>query len=184
VFWIACWFFRLELRISTGADLVLNLFLFLSIFLPVYPLVKSVVWREYQLIISNTAFLMIKIQLVMIYLLSGVDKLFSSSWRDGSAMYSILNLEFYTRYFLMGNLNEVLSLILAWLTILFELSFPVFIWFEKFRKTFLIFGLLFHAVIIFLLTIPDFGIVMLIGYVPFCAKWKASDDYENKLILS
>ncbi len=167
IFWLSISLSRLILPVTNGSDLVLNLFLLISIFLPAIPVMKSSSLQGWQKVSSNFAFLLCRVQLALIYLLSGYDKLMSEAWRSGDALYSIVNLEYYINPRVLIPDGESFYLITAWVTILFELGFALFIWVKLFRWTFLIAGILFHLGIIFLLSLPDFGILMILAYSIF-----------------
>jgi len=182
IFWFSFSLSRLAFPIANGSDYVLNLFLFLSIFLAVVPAGKSDSLRNVQHVISNFAFLISKIQLSLIYVLSGFDKITSHAWRSGDAVYSIINLE----YFINPNLpipdNQTLYRVLAWSIILIELTFPLLIWFTRFRTYALVAGIFFHVGIIFVLSLPDFGIVMILTYCLFIPFEKMRN--QSKTIIS
>lgn len=167
IFWFSFSLSRLAFPFSNGSDYVLNLFLFLSIFLSTTPGFRSESLANKQLLISNFVFLICKIQLCLIYLLSGFDKITSTAWRSGDAIYSIVNLEFFINPNLSIPVNEKLFIVLAWVIILFELSFPVLVWFKQMRKYALAAGIIFHLNIIFVLSIPDFGLLMILLYSLF-----------------
>ncbi|HEU5289929.1 MAG TPA: HTTM domain-containing protein [Cyclobacteriaceae bacterium] len=151
--------------IANGSDLVLNLFLFLSFFLTARPGIKR--FQQEQLVIQNFAFLVCVIQVVVIYLISGLDKLTSQAWRSGDAIFSIVNLEFFFNPLISVSLSETTCLLIAWIVILFELSFAILIWFKKTQDFLLAFGVLFHIGIAILLSLPDFGILMILLYSLF-----------------
>ncbi len=117
--------------------------------------------------ISNFVLLLCRIQLALIYLLSGFNKLTSEAWRSGDAIYSIANLEYLNNPALSFHFNESMAMVLAWGVILFELAFPVLIWFRRFRIPVLFLGVCFHIGIIFFLSLPDFGVVMILTYSLF-----------------
>jgi hypothetical protein len=117
-----------------------------------------------QLIIQNFAFLICRVQLVFIYFLSGYNKLSSHAWRSGDAVFSIINLEYFFNPMISVSLSKTEYLLIAWIIILFELSFAFLIWFKKLRPFLLIAGVLFHLGIVFFLSLPDFGIVMILLY--------------------
>jgi len=167
IFWLSFNLSRLAFPVANGSDYVLNLFLFLSVFLPVAPSFKSASLRNAQHIISNFAFLLCRTQLALIYVLSGFDKMTSNAWRTGDAVYSIINLDYFINPRLSISFNETVYTMLAWAIILFELSFPFLIWFKQFRVYVLVAGITFHIGIIFFLSLPDFGTVMIITYCLF-----------------
>ncbi len=165
---LVCWFSislsRLFLPVINGSDLVLNLFLIIAIFLPVHPRFGKGEWVGVQNLISNAALLLGQIQLALIYLLSGYDKLMSQAWRSGAAINSMNHLKFYHNPYLNLDLSEGVCLALSWAVILFELSFPLLIWLRVFRRPLLILGVMFHLVIVFYLGLFDFGLVMILCY--------------------
>jgi hypothetical protein len=57
--------------------------------------------------------------------------------------------------------------VLAWLTIGFELAFPVLVWFRATRKWILITGIVFHLTIAVMLGLPEFATVMIVSYTLF-----------------
>lgn len=167
ILWLSFSLTRLGFPLVNGSDYVLNLFLFLSIFLSVTPAFKSESLRSKQQVISNFTFLVCKIQLCLIYVFSGFDKLISAAWRSGDAVFSITNLEYFISPHLSIPTNKSLYLVLAWLIIVFELSFPIMVWFKRLRVYALAGGVVFHLVIIFALSLPDFGLLMLLMYSLF-----------------
>lgn len=182
VFWFSLSLTRLAYPFVNGSDYVLNLFLFLAIFLAVVPAFKKESLREAQYIVSNFSLLVCKIQLCLIYILSGFDKLTSAAWRSGDAVFSITNLDYFMNPHLSISASKGLYMVMAWMIILFELSFPVLIWFKRFRVYALAGGVIFHLVIIFGLSLPDFGLIMLLLYslfIPFGKKRER--DYASSL---
>ncbi len=163
IFWFSFSLSRLIQPIMNGSDLVLNLFLFLSIFFNVV----SISQKEIRLAISNFAVLFCRIQLALIYFLSGYDKLLSAAWRSGDAIYSIQHLDFFVNERFSSTFSQQASLYFAWLIISFELLFPILIWIRKIRLPFLIVGVVFHIGIIIFLNLPDFGIIMILSYLIF-----------------
>lgn len=182
IFWLSFNLSRFADPFSNGSDYVLNLFLFLSIFLSSIPAFKSEGLRDAQIIVSNFTLLVCRIQFSLIYLLSGFDKLMSTAWRSGDAVYSITNLELFINPHLVIPTNKSLYLLLAWAVILFEIIFPVVIWFKRLRMYALVAGVIFHLAIIFILSLPDFGLLMILLYslfIPF--RDKESLNHESSL---
>ena len=167
VFWFSLSFTKLIASVGNGSDLVLNIFLFICIFLSITPRFSSEKKFEYQVLISNAALLLGQIQLSLIYFLSGYDKLTSIAWQTGAAMHSITNLTFFQNPFLRLELSQQQSAALCWLIISFELGFSILIWFKKFRVPLLALGVLFHLGIVFFLGLADFGIIMILCYAVF-----------------
>jgi hypothetical protein len=168
---IICWLSfclnRLALPIAGGPEQVLNLFLLMSIFLPSSPRPGNDSLRSYQTILVNFVFLLCRMQLMLIYLLSGFDKLMSQAWRSGEAVFSIVNLEFYFTPIVTLHFSDWIFKGLAWSVIIFELTMPVLIWFRKLRFPLLLLLIAFHLIIAFFLSLPDFGILMILTSILF-----------------
>jgi hypothetical protein len=167
IFWFSVCLSKFLFPILSGADLVLNLLLVLGVSLPVFPVIRWKGLEDYQQLLSAFGVLLIKVQIGLIYFLSGYDKLLTDSWRNGEAIFSVLNLDFFSNPNLLLELTKGAALVTAWLVILFEISFPIFIWFNKVRKYWLITGIVFHLAIIIFMGLLDFGLVMIISYLIF-----------------
>jgi hypothetical protein len=176
IFWYAANYFRLHYPIINGADIVLVLLLFISIGLSIYPVWKK--WIGFQRLVFNGASLLIKLQIAIIYLLSGVDKLYSSGWRDGDAIHYMLSLEYLMNPRLTGLIPDMpwLNFIVSWGVIAFEILFPFLIWNQKTRLWMLLIGTLFHIGISIVLSLVDFGLIMIISYLIFL-----KDDDLNRI---
>lgn len=182
IWWFSFSLTRMANPVVNGSDYVLNVFLFLSIFLSLKPAWKSPVRRDYQLIISNFTWLVCRIQLSLIYLMSGVNKLTSAAWRSGDAVFSITNLDFFIHPELSFSGSQSSYQLLAWIIILFELLFPIVIWFKRFRVYALIAGVIFHLMIMVSLTLPDFGLIMILLYSLFVRfDHRKKPDHESSL---
>jgi hypothetical protein len=164
IFVLSFLFSRATHVIANGSDLILNLFLFLSIFLSSTPRSKNSLVQEKFSILRNFFLLMCRVQLALIYLLSGFDKIMSEAWRSGEAVFSIVNLDYFFHPFISHEFSETSCLLLAWAAIVFELSFALLIWVKKLRIPLLILGVLFHLGIAIFLSLPDFGILMILLY--------------------
>jgi hypothetical protein len=167
VFWVSVSLSKAFVPILNGSDLVLNLFLLLAILIPAYPFLKWRAIHDYQKYLSIFFVLLIKVQVALIYFLSGYDKLITESWRTGAAVFSISNLDFFSNPVFDIELSKNSALLIAWLIIVFELAFPVLIWLQRFRKYLLLISLFFHFAIIIFLGLLDFGILMIITYSIF-----------------
>ena len=163
-----------------GADIVATFWLFYLVFSNSN---KQIKWVHYFLnkrkgLVServekgdwlNTISLrFIQIQLCVIYMFSGLQKLKGQSWWEGTAIWEALS--FYD--FALVDFSFLLSVPLlsgglVIFILLFEVYFPVLVWIPKLRKTFLILGLFFHLGIAFCLNIYFFSLIMLSAYIVF-----------------
>lgn len=167
IFWFSFCLSKLTLPISNGVDSILNLFLFLIIFVEVPRNNKFFIDSGVLEIISKAARVVAQLHLALIYFLSGYDKLLSEAWRSGAAIYSITHLTFFQNPNLIMELNRTECLILGWSVILFEIGFALLIWFKRLRPTLLVLGCIFHVSIILFLGLLDFGLIMIISYCLF-----------------
>lgn len=166
IFWFSISYSRLLFPVLNGSDLVLNLFLMIGVLIPVLPSWKGQA-RDYQIYLSHYAVLLIRVEMALIYFLSGFDKLITEAWRNGAAIFSVVNLDFFTNPVFSISLDKWQLVTIAWAVIVFELAFSVLIWFSAFRKYLLILGVLFHLGIVVFMGLVDFGLLMIISYTIF-----------------
>jgi hypothetical protein len=88
----------------------------------------------------------LQIQLCILYLAAGIWKAMGPTWRNGTAVGLVLQLGEFQRFpipdFFM---TPVMSQVMTYGTLAFELGFPVLIWIPKLRLPVLVAGLAFHA---------------------------------------
>lgn len=111
-------------------------------------------------IVGNIALLMIQVQAAYIYFNAGYTKLFSSVWREGTAVF------YYTSHYRLGatfwlqQINELVTRtplvkVLSWSVLAFELLLALCLFFpEKIRRKFFIPALIFHGLIVI-----NFGLI-------------------------
>lgn len=126
---------------------------------------------------TNFAFLTIQIQVCILYLVSAVSKLYGSHWLDGSALYYIFNIDVYSTNWVQKHIANAdwITIPLTYFTLFFQLAFPITVWIKKLKPLTLLIGFLFHLLIIFIMGITDFGLIMLIMYLPFVKRQNPND---------
>lgn len=169
---IAWWWlnlYRLAFPASNGSDQVALTLLCLAIPLSAYPVVTQPVGEMLQRCTYHTANLLAKIYVCSIYVISGVDKLRSEAWLSGEAMVRTRELTYlFNPSFEAWTPASGAGLMVAtWLTIGFELLFPVLVWFKATRRWILITGVAFHLIIATMLSLPEFAAVMIVSYTVF-----------------
>ena len=118
--------------------------------------------------LNTVAMRFIQIQLCVIYMFSGMEKLKGHSWWEGTALWEALSFYDFTALDFSFLLSvPLLSAVLVAFTVLFEIYFPVLVWSPKLRKTMLIVGVFFHLGIGLCLNIYFFSLIMLSAYVVF-----------------
>ena len=119
--------------------------------------------------LHRLAFFAMKFQVVLLYLVASTIKLTGQTWVDGTAWYYVLFNETYSNSFWQEYFmdSEWAVKIVSWFTLIFQLSFPLFIWFKKFKYPLLITGILFQFMIGISMGIIDFGLIMVVVYTLF-----------------
>lgn len=167
-FWICLNLTRLNFSIINGSDLIIIMLSFWAIGMSTTPAMKSERLLTLQRALFALSVLFCKLQVVGIYLVSGWDKVTDEVWRSGEAFAYIAHFDSLFNPIFSGLLeSKGIQLLLSWMTILFELAFVMLVWFRKTRIPVLIAGVIFHLVIMFMLTLPDFGILMILSYLIF-----------------
>jgi hypothetical protein len=119
-------------------------------------------------------------QICIIYFFASIHKLNGEVWRNGTAIYYILNSDDFSASFLNAFLTKSVWFVnfSTWFTILFQFSFPFLVWIKKTKNIMLLIGVLFHIGIFFLMRIDNFSLVMLACYAMFLT------DSEYKSLTS
>jgi len=123
--------------------------------------------NSYFNFITLCFFVLIQIQIAILYLNAGVSKLSVEEWADGTALYYWLNnnifgapeyLKTFSNYITH---NPFTISMLTWGTILFEIvMFGIFFSTRKVKKIFFIFGIIFHLLILIFLGLASFFFAM------------------------
>ena len=117
---------------------------------------------------TSIAFRLMQIQLCIIYFYSGTAKLKGTRWWNGSAIWDVFTMEGLVR-FDMSFLAYFphLLVVFCYLTLLWEIYFPVLIWTRPFRNLLIVFGCIMHIGFGYFIQIPIFGAVMCSLYLLF-----------------
>lgn len=167
-FWITLNLYRITMPLTNGADQVQLALAVCMIFMVSTPYFKSPKMMAWQTVVFNASVLATQLIIVFVYFISGWDKLMTASWRTGDAFLMISNLQHLINPFFKDLLtNSIINIALAWITILFELTFVVFVWFRSTRIFTLIAGVLFHVTIAIVLNLPEFALMMSVSYLVF-----------------
>jgi hypothetical protein len=111
---------------------------------------------------------LLQIQVALIYLNSGLWKLFGETWRDGSAIHYALEYNLLHRFpFEIPSGLEVWLVVATFTTLLWELGFAFLVLHPVTRRIALVMGVLVHGGIFVLLEIGVFSWVMMATYLAF-----------------
>ena len=163
-----------------GADVIAGFWLFYLIFANAH---KQIKWGHYFLNrrrglvsdrvikgdwLNTMAIRFVQIQLCVIYMFSGMEKLKGQSWWEGTAIWEALSFYDFALVDFSFLLSwPLLSVGLTVFTVLFEVYFPVLVWYPKLRKIGLLAGLALHIGIALSLNIYFFSLIMLSSYILF-----------------
>lgn len=130
---------------------------------------ENAVKHSLRQMITNAAVLIIKLHFCLLYFVNAAGKIIHPFWRNGSLFNDIWHLSYFANpnFVPVWFFNPTLQFITAWSVIIFEFMFPVMIWFKPYKNSLIFIGLLFHVGISMLLSIPDFGITMMLVYILF-----------------
>lgn len=131
-------------------------------------------WNDFFEDVSSVFYRLIQIQICVIYAYTGFEKLKGTSWWDGTALWTVLANPQFTNYdFIWLRHFPIVFALGTFITIIFEVYFPVMVYMKKTRGFWLLLGVLFHFGIGFLLGLMPFSLVMVSTYVLFLdvSKW-------------
>jgi hypothetical protein len=157
--------------VLTGGDFLLNQFLLFNILLK--PKVSNhAVINQLKIFTHNFGLIALKIQICLAYFLAGYFKLIDESWYSGEAITTTFNVPEYSNY-IFKSFPHVFNVALTYLTIIYQLCFPVLVWIRPFKIYLFAFGITQHLLIAFGIGLFSFGIIMVISYILFL-------KYDNK----
>ena len=166
----------INLPIANGSDIVLFMLSFWCILMGGSPSRSQNVKTDVQKVTFNLGLVLCQLQIINIYLISGLDKLFSKLWRSGDAFAFITHLDFYFNPILPGIFSsDPWNFVFSWATILFELLFVVLAWNKRTRLPIIVAGIFFNLFIWIVLSIPDFALLMMISFLIFLK----DEDYQR-----
>jgi hypothetical protein len=112
--------------------------------------------------------LLIRYQVVLIYFSSGLWKLAGSAWRDGSALHYVLNNHAFYRFpGLLTPPVEWIATLGTYVTLAWELAFPLVLLHPVLRRIGLTIGVAIHAGIWLTMEVGTFSWVMVASYIAF-----------------
>ena len=154
---------------TNGGHRLLLIFLFLLIFAD-----EDIPWDQGDgyaktgRVFTNAVLLLVQIQVAIVYLISGVSKLYGEHWLDGSALEYVLSIPEFTLPWVadMAGGNWFLQ-VATYTALVYQLLFPFLVWIRKVKAPFLIIGVIMHLSIAFVMGLMDFGLIMILAYLPF-----------------
>lgn len=151
--------------VQTGGDYMLNQLLLLNCFL-VPKDSNNLIVNDIKTALHNSALLALKIQICLAYFIAAYYKVIDPSWIDGSAVYKTFQVPEFSNS-LFQSVPYSITVVLTYLTMVYQLSFPFLVWFRPFKIYLFSFGILQHLFIAFGMGLVSFGLVMIICYILF-----------------
>ncbi|MEX1002792.1 MAG: HTTM domain-containing protein [Crocinitomicaceae bacterium] len=150
----------------TGGEVLINNVLFYLMFIH-HPRDDS--WfGDFQNILNNTFYYILLFQVCILYLFSGLFKLYDDAWISGHAIQYISRLSIFESPFTaVFQDNYLLSAIAGYSALAYQLLFPFVVWVKRVKIPFLIFGVIFHLGIAIGMGIFTFGMIMIVVYILF-----------------
>jgi hypothetical protein len=109
---------------------------------------------------------LMRVQIAIVYLSSGLHKFAFPMWRDGSAVHWAMNLNLFHRFPSPWPASLVpLEAFLTWSTLFFELTFWVFVLFRRTRPWILLAGIGLHIGLFLSLELGPFSPLMIASYL-------------------
>lgn len=160
--------FNVYSTLSSG-DYLLNQYIFFNCLLSANHAVEPNAYNHLKRFGHNLAVWALLLQLCVAYLLAGMAKLFDTDWQHGNAIPLILRIHHFSLYSgnPTGGQASWLMLLINYLVLLYQVLFPVLVWFNKIKKPLLWFGIAMHVYIALVMGLPYFSLTMIIGYLLF-----------------
>ncbi len=109
---------------------------------------------------------LLQLTVAYVYLSSCIAKLMNVRWLKGIALRDVLSSPVYSEW---ARYYDVFPIVffLTWTTLVFELAFPLLVWWKKLRPWLILSGIAFHVGIDTLMVIPMFSAIMIVSYAVF-----------------
>ncbi len=126
-------------------------------------------------ILGNLALFMARLQVVIVYLVAGLAKVGGHLWTSGTALYYTLNVDLFTHPLLreIVNSSPLVTVMMSYGVLTFQLSFPYLIWFQQTRRIWIAWGTVLHLGIAFGMGLTTFGFAMIASYFVFYTEAEA-----------
>ena len=176
-------FLHRNFSVHFGADMIGGLFLFYLSFTRCFEYfsVKKIIFNrsvtpsfdadKFSDQLSSVFFRLMQIQISVIYMYTGFEKLKGTSWWDGTALWTVFANPQFSVFDMVWLKNFPLFFAIGtFTTLVFEIYFPVLVYFQKTRLFWLALGVLFHLMIGFFIGLMPFSLVMISTYFLFLSR--------------
>lgn len=146
----------------SGGDYLLNQFLFFNCFIGSQSTYKFSWLKDVKMILHNISTLSCILLLCIVYVTSGLSKVYNEDWQNGLAINYTLQTKHYS---LPVFYNSSFPGWINYIVVFFQLTFCLGICFKTIRKYYLFAGLTFHLFIFIVMGLFNFSVIMLIPYL-------------------
>lgn len=119
------------------------------------------------------AFWILRIQLLIAYLVTGLHKLTGTHWLDGTAMGIVATDPAFGPVWIAD--HPLAASLMTWAVLLFQITFPISVWFRRTRYAWMLIGILFHVATALWMDIPEMGLAFIAAY----AIWFDDQDIQR-----
>lgn len=126
--------------------------------------------REFVTFLHNSAVLVIMFQICVVYAAAGLYKSQGSDWRDGTALYYALHLNWFRPWPAVSDFmasRTLMITLVAYLTVFVQIAFPLAVWSKWLKYPSLVMLLGMHLSIALVMGLPLFSAAMMIGDAVF-----------------
>ena len=168
--------------ILDGGNNIMQLILIYMIFMdPSVPKnkYKNSLLNQINNSVSNLSFYLVRFQIVVVYLVSGLAKVDGLLWQNGTALYYTLSIDEYSHPVVQKIISNypAISVIGTYATLVYQLSFPWLVWNRQIRPWLLLFGAFIHIQISFVMGLFMFGLSIATSYFSF-----TTDNAAKKIL--
>ena len=114
------------------------------------------------------AYWILRLQLLLAYAITSIHKLQGTTWISGTALGLIASDPTY------GASSMPYNPLLTWAALVFQLTFPMAVWWLPTRLVWSLLGILFHSATAFWLGIPDMAFAFLVHYALWIGEGEAA----------
>ncbi len=171
---IACWFLLTNINNAiyttlSGGDFLVQQLLFFNIFLSSGTNIKKENLLDLDRAIHNTGVLALKVQICLVYFISGLIKIMDVDWQIGTAISQIFLMEDFGLPVMYEKLYQYAGIlkVMSYFILGYQLLFPLLIGWKKIKKPLIMIGVIQHLYIAFIMGLPTFGFIMIIAYSIF-----------------
>ncbi len=116
--------------------------------------------------LTNTFYIICWAQVLAAYIFPFFFKIQGEMWLNGTALGTILSIPEFSRNFILGfaHPDHWLFMLLTWATLLYQVAFPILIWWKKAKPYLLVVGVMFNLGIAITMGLVDIAVVMIAAY--------------------